>query len=180
MPGASMQSYRSSGGKIANRPMGEDAYGEASTTIRDMCPVTFPYTMGTQGTILDMLQSGGTKITSFKRGKLDGEPMIQINYEQQVDPDGNYGPWKCTLHIAPEEGYSLRTFSRTAGQGDRLVTVSGSLNYSLNSRSVPLLSSFERTQLRGGSGQVTERQSITISDFDTERPSPFIFSADGF
>ncbi len=180
MPGASMQAYRRNNGEVSNQPFDEDGYRQANSSIRELCPISFPYTMGTQGTILTMLQSGDVKIASFKRGKRDGEPMIQIKYTQQVDPDGRYGPWDGTLLISPAEGYALRSFTRTAGQGDRQVTYSGSLSYTLNVEGVPLLQQFERREQRGAGGVVVERQNMAISEFNTQPPRSYLFSADGF
>ncbi|MEX2114106.1 MAG: hypothetical protein WD845_13025 [Pirellulales bacterium] len=180
MPGASMQAYRRDNGEVANQPFDEDGYSQANTSIKELCPISFPYTMGTQGTILTMLQSGDVRITSFKKGKRDGEPMIQIKYIQQVDPDGQYGPWNGTLLISPTEGYALRSFTRTAGEFDRQVTYSGSLSYTLNVDGVPLLQQFERSEQRGSGGVVVERQNMAISEFDTQPPRNYLFSADGF
>ncbi len=179
-PGASMQSYRDDNGEIANRPFLEDGYNQATTSIRELVPISFPYTMGTRGTILSMLQSGDVKITSFKKGTVDGERMVQIKYIQQVDPDGRHGPWNAELLIAPDEGYALRQFSRTAGRGDGQVTTSGSLSYSLNADNVPLLRQFEQTERRGAAGTVVEQRTFNISEFSTEPPKSYLFSADGF
>ncbi len=179
-PGASMQAYRDDSGQIANRPFIDDGYNQATSSIRELVPISFPYTMGTQGTILSMLQSGDTKLTSFKRGSVDGERMIQIKYIQQIDPDGRRGPWNAELLIAPEEGYALRKFSRTAGRGDGQITTSGTLSYSLTADKVPLLRQFEQTEARGRAGTVVERRTFNISEFSTEPPSSNLFSADGF
>jgi hypothetical protein len=179
-PGASMQSYRNDSGEIANRPFVEDGYNQATSSIRDLMPIAFPYTMGGRGTILTMLQSGDVKITSFKRGSVDGERMIQIKYIQQVDPDGRRGPWNAELMIAPEEGYALRQFSRTAGRGEETVTTSGTLSYSLNADGVPLLRQFEQTEARGAAATIVEQRTFGISEFSTEPPKSYLFSADGF
>lgn len=177
-PGASLQAYRNGSGEITNQPYIEDGYNQATTSIRDLMPLSFPYTMGGQRSILAQLQSGDVKITSFKRGTVNGERMIQIKYVQHVDPDGRQGPWNCKLLIAPHEGYALRQFSRTAGQGSGQVTTSGTLSYTLNADEVPLLQQFDRTERRGG--VEVERQTYSISKFDTERPKSYLFSADGF
>jgi hypothetical protein len=175
-PTASMQGYQRPDRQLANANMKEISYDEARARVRDVCPLSFPYSMGTQGTILDMLQSGGTKVTSFKTGKLDGEPMIQITYEQQVDPNGRYGPWKCTLHISPDEGYALRSFSRTS-TGGQPTTVRGTLSYDVDINGIPLMRSLAQRTQQGGS--VTERLSVSISNFDTARPDLNGFRADG-
>jgi len=179
-PGASMQAYRDDSGQVANRPFIEDGYNQAVSTIRELVPISFPYTMGTRGTILSMLRSGAVKLTSFKRGSVDGERMIQIRYIQQIDPDGRRGPWNAELLIAPDEGYALRKFSRTAGRGDGQITTSGELSYSLNVDKVPLLRQFEQTEARGAAGTVAERRTFNITEFSTEPPSSNYFSADGF
>jgi hypothetical protein len=180
MPGASMQAFRGAGGEVANQPYVEDGYSVANASIKQLCDISFPYTMGGQGTILSMLQSGDVKIGSFKKGKRDGEPMIQIKYLQQVDPQGRRGPWNCTLLIAPLQGYALRSYTRTAGTGSQQVTHSGSLSYTLNVDNVPLLQQLERVEQRGPGGVVVERQDMSITTFDTEPPKSYLFSADGF
>jgi hypothetical protein len=155
------------------------SYDEAKASIRNICPLSFPYSMGTQGTILAMLRSGGVRITAFKTGTQDGERMIQIKYIQQVAPDGSYGPWKCSLLIAPDEGYALRDYSWTTGRGSRQFTILGSLRYTLDLNGTPLLQQYVRKEVQGAGGAVNQEQTIGISSFDTETPNRYYFRADG-
>jgi hypothetical protein len=178
MPGASMQAYRNSNGEVANQPFAEDGYSVANAGIKGLCNISFPYTMGGQANILQMLHSGNVKIASFKKGKRDGEPMIQIKYSQLVDPEGRQGPWNCSLLLAPLQGYALRSYTRTAGTAGRQVTFSGSLSYTLTPNNVPLLQQLDRIERHGST--VVERQSISVSRFSLEPPDGYIFSADGF
>lgn len=178
MPGASMLAYRDGKGALANRPMDEDSYGQAKNSIGELCPISFPYTMGTQGTILTMLQRSDVRIKSFKRGKVDGQPMIKIDYEALLGPDGRQGPWTCSLRLSPNEGYALRQYTCTAGAGGQQITLSGSLSYTMSVHDEPLLAEMVRSERRGG--QLVERHTINISDFKTQAPSSWQFSADAF
>ena len=176
-PEVSLQGVRGAGGLLPNSSQ-IDSYAELDRSIHEIVPLSYPYTMGAkQGTILDMLQTGGTTIKSFKTGTLDGDRVIQIKYKQQVDPEGRQGPWECMLYVAPEEGYSLRSFSRTAGKGTRQLTVSGSLSYTINPDGIPLLERLERREERGGS--IVQKQAVSVSEFDTNRPTNYWFTADG-
>lgn len=176
-PQVSLEGTRNKNGLLPNDST-IPSYTDADRSIRAMCPYTFPYTMGArQGTILNMLQSGGTTITSFKTGTLDGQRMVRIKYKQQVDPQGRRGPWTCTAYISPEEGYALRRFSRSTGQGSRQLTLSGSLSYTINPDGIPLLERLERSEKQGDN--VVERQTMSVSKFDTTRPTDYWFTADG-
>ncbi|MGD9722742.1 MAG: hypothetical protein AB7O59_15520 [Pirellulales bacterium] len=177
-PDASLQGYQEPNTQRMSNKMKEYTYDDSRVAIDRLIPLAFPYSLGTQGTILDMLRSGGVTITSFKTGSRDGERMIQIKYDQQVSPDGQYGPWKCSLLLAPDQGYTLRDYEWTAGFGSQRVSVRGSLSYSVDSKGVPLLESFSRTDLRGSSP--ISKQSLSISKFDTEQPTLIEFRADGF
>ncbi len=174
-PQVSFQGMRLPDGLLPNNSQ-IGGYSDIAATIHAICPLSFPYTMGTQGTILDMLQSGGVKITSFKTGTIDGERMIQIRYLQQVDSQGRYGPWDCTIFISPAEGYALHSYRWTTGQGDRQLTLSGSLSYRVTPNGIPFLESLERREERGD--DVIERQAMSVSDFDTTRPTNYYFTAD--
>jgi hypothetical protein len=178
MPGASMLAYRNGKGELANRPMDEDGYRQAKNSIGELCPISFPYTMGTPGTILSMLQRSDVKITSFKRGKVDSQPMIKIEYEALVGPDGRQGPWTCSLRLSPNEGYALRQYTCTAGHGSQQVTLSGSLSYTMSVHDEPLLAELVRSEHRGS--QLVERHTISISEYKTQAPLNFQFSADAF
>jgi hypothetical protein len=179
-PDASLQTFQSPGSPMFDfNSIKEDGYGEAKTRIRDLCPLNYAYSFDNQTTILDMLQSGNVRITSFKTGKRNGERMIQIQYQQQVDPDGRQGPWTCCLLISPDEGYALRDYSRTTGHGDETVTIRGSLNYGVDHHGIPLVERMEGRREQGRRGTLIERDSISISRFDTATPDMIYFGADG-
>ncbi len=154
-------------------------YNEAKAAIEVICPLSFPYSMGTEGTIVDMLRAGGTQLTAFKTGTQDGMPMIKIEYTQQVAPDGQYGPWDCSLLISPDEGYALREYTRTRTQGGSRLTIQGRLRYSVNLDGIPLLEHYTRKDVQGGRNSVTQQQTISISKFETTTPNKYFFRADG-
>ena len=178
-PDASLSGTHGPKARISNN-MQEDSYSTARAMVRDLCPFYLAYSFDNQNTILSMLQSSNVKITSFKRGQRDGEPMIQIKYDQQTGPDGRFGPWSCTLLISPAEGYALRVFERTKGTGASTITVSGSLSYSLDPHGVPLVDKIERREEQGPARTLVDRSVLNVSKFNTTPPRDFRFTADAF
>jgi hypothetical protein len=178
-PDASLSGTHSPRQRISNN-MQEDTYSAAQTMVRDLCPIHLAYSLDNQTTILQMLQSGGVKITSFKRGKRDGEPMVQIKFDAQNGPNGRYGPWKGTLLISPAEGYALRHYEYTTGSGSHAITVSGALTYGLNNKGIPLVQKIDRRQEQGTAHALVERSVLDVSSFDTDPPRDFRFRADAF
>jgi hypothetical protein len=175
-PEASLQTKQSPGNEMFDfDSIKEDGYGEARMQIGGLVPLYLAYSFDNQGTILDSLARGAT-ITLFKTTHKGGERLVNIHYEQPVDPQGRQGPWKCTLLIAPDEGFALREYSRTTGSGARQVTFRGRLKYSLSRGGVPLVESIDRRQWQGGA--LVERTLINVSQFDTEPPRKGYFRAD--
>jgi hypothetical protein len=176
-PDASLHTYQTPGDPMFDfDSIKEDQYGPAKTRIGHLVPLHLAYSFNNQGTILDALSRSDVKITGFKTTHKDGQRLVTINYEQQVDPEGRQGPWKCSLVIAPDEGFSLRAYSRTTGTGSRQITFRGSLKYSVDRNGIPLVESIDRRQFQGAT-QV-ERNVVSISKFDTEPPRKSYFRAD--
>jgi hypothetical protein len=179
-PDASLQTYQTPGNQMFDfSSIKEDSYGEAKTRIRDLCPINYAYSFDNQTSILDMLQSGNVRITSFKTGKLNDQRMFQINYLQEVDPDGQQGPWTCSILISPEEGYAMRQYSRTTGRGDAAVTIRGSLSYGLDHNGIPLVERIERRREQGARAALIQRDNLNITSFNTQTPDMIYFGADG-
>ena len=95
-----------------------------------------------------------------------------------VSPDGRQGPWTCSLRLSPNEGFALRQFTCTSGHGGQAVTLSGSLTYTMSIHDEPLLAELVRSERRGG--QLVERHTMSISEYKTQAPQSFQFSADAF
>jgi hypothetical protein len=176
-PDASLHTYQSPGDPMFDfDSIKEDQYGPAKARIGSLVPLHLAYSFNNQGTIIDSLSRSDVKITGFKTTHKDGERLVTIHYEQMTDHEGRPGPWNCSLLIAPDEGFALRSYSRTTGSGSRQVTFRGSLKYSVDRHGVPLVESIDRRQFQGNA-QV-ERNVVSVSKFDTEPPRKSYFRAD--
>ena len=176
-PDASLQTFQHPGSEMFDT-IKQDDYSEARSRIGDVCPINYAFAFNNRESILEMLLSSNVKVTSFKKGKKSGETMFQIKYEQQTDPNGRQGPWKCELLISPDEGYALREYSRTTGQGNDQSTFRGKLTYGLDHNGLPLMQSIQCRQEQGPGAKLVERDEINISWFNTETPPDKFFQAD--
>ncbi len=80
--------------------------------------------------------------------------------------------------ISPDEGYALREYARTTGQGEQQLTFRGTLTYNVDRNGIPLVEQIDCRQEQGSRGALIQRDVVDVSKFDTEPPRESYFRAD--
>ena len=156
----------------------QTGYADTVSQIDNRCLLNFPYALDSNGTILDMLLNPGVKVTGVKKTKGDGQPLVQINYEETSRHEGHTGLWKSQLVLSPSEGWALQGFTRTLDRGSNQVIQRAKLTYSGAENGIPLVESIQFESLEGGKS--IRRESIEITKFKLGDPDDYYFTSFAF
>jgi len=178
-PGASMRASRGPRAP-AFETAKELSDGDARSSIETTCRLYQPYALDERENILEHLKRDSVKIVSYRQVTLEGRSVVKISYTETRSEAGQKGVWKAWLVLSPSDGWALREYSRTIGEGARQVTFQGSLDYEgVTDDGVPLVSRIDFWQQRGSSQEYVERDVINITRFVQGAPSPYYFRAMG-
>ncbi len=153
----------------------ETSYGNTVSKIDAGCLLNYPYSLGSEGTILDMLLSPSVKITRVKQIEDGGRKLVRIDYQQQATYAGRSGIWTASLVLSPSESWALCGFTRTLGQGSGQVLQQAKLVYSGFEEDVPLVRSIETETVAGG--RTTKREAISVTEIKLGTPDDYYFTA---
>lgn len=175
-PIGSLSTYMAPGSQFFDDAR-QTSYADTVSQIDNGCLLKYPYSLDEGGTILDMLLKPGVKVTAVKTIKSDGQELVKIDYEETAQHAGHMGLWNSSLVLAPAEGWALRGFTRTSGQGSDQVTQRAKLTYSGIENGIPLLDSIESETLWGRSKQ---REAIGVSKIKLGDPDDHYFTSFAF
>jgi len=156
----------------------ETKYKDTVARIDSGCLMNYPYSLNSQGTVLDMLLSPAVKVTGMRNFKSGGLPMVEIKYEEHATHNGHSGRWVSSLVLSPSEGWALRGFTRTTGSGSHEIIQRASVTYSGEEDGIPLVQSITAETLRGG--RATRQESIEVEDIDLGAPNNEHFMSEAF
>lgn len=139
--------------------------------------MNLPYAFDSSGTILDMLLRSSVTVGSVKWIRAQGEPLVQITYQEQARYAGQSGIWNSTLTLSPQDGWALRSFTRTLS-GSRPFTQRGQLEYASGPDGVPLVQSI--TVETSESSRIIRRESVAVGDVKFGDPGPGWFDSFAF
>lgn len=154
--------------------------GDARSSIETTSRLFQPYALDERENILEHLKRDSVRIVSYREVALEGRDVVKISYNDTLFEAGRKAEWKAWLILSPSEGWALRQYSRTTGEGDRQVTFQGSLEYGgVSEDGVPLLQRIDCWKQQGRSQTYFERDVISISRFVLGTPSQYYFRAMG-
>lgn len=150
-------------------------YDKTVVAIDRGCLLNYPYALDSQTTILDMLRSSAVKVTGVKWVRIKGQPLVQVDYLQSAAHAGRSGKWNSTLHLSPSDGWALRSFSRSLGQGHSALAQTGQLEYTSSPKGVPQVQSIRVETTEGG--RPIRRQMVQVNTIEFGPPEPNSFTA---
>ena len=153
-------------------------YGESVAQIDKASLLNYPYSLDSKGTILDMLLKPDVKVTSAKTFESEGQQLVKIYYQEMASHAGRTGLWKSSLVLSPDEGWALRGFTRTLGQGSDAITQHANLTYSGSTDGVPHVQSIESQTVEGGTP--IKREAIQVSKCNFGDPDSYYFDSFSF
>ncbi len=175
----SLTTVRNPGSEVFNDAT-QLSYGDTKSRIDDTCLLTFPYACVGQGTVLDYLRQSNVKILSVKRIKRDQESFVKINFHETTGRQDRATQWSSWVLLSPDEGWAVREFSRTSGQGDSAVTHRGSVEYDGQQNGIPLASRITSIKEKGPSHTCLERETVLLDNYTPGAPGPEYFTGFDF
>jgi hypothetical protein len=176
-PYGSLSSYTAPNSQYFDNAQ-QTSYAETVAQIDNGSLLNYPYSLSSSGTILDMLLKPGVKVTSAKSFKSEGQELVQIDYQETASHAGRTGLWKSSVVLSPSEGWALRGFTRTLGQGTSAVTQRAKLSYSGAADGIPLVQTIEAETLSGKSS--VQREAIAVSKIKFGDPDDYFFDSFSF
>ena len=101
----------------------EISYSDAKRRIEDGCPILSPFKAIGQGTVLDLLKLPSVRVAAVERVKRKGATYVRIRYE---DGDSQNKSW---FLLSPSEGWAVRQYWHSTGQGGLQKIQRGNLSY---------------------------------------------------
>jgi hypothetical protein len=158
----------------------ELSYSDTKGHIEQTCQLQTIYTFGNHATLIDFLRSGDVKAVKVKRFSSQGDTYYKISYTEIAGREDQSATWKSWFVVSPSEGWALRGYCRTVGDGAGQMTFRGSLTYSGQQDGVPFVSGIESVQERGSEGVTVERDSIAVLNVVPGDPAIRYFTAFDF
>jgi hypothetical protein len=155
-------------------------YGDTKSRIDDTCLLTFPYACVGQGTVLEYLRQSTVKVLSVKKIKRDDESLVKVNFHETTGRQDRSTQWSSWVLLSPAEGWAVREFSRTSGQGDAAVTYRGSVEYEGQQNGIPLASRIVSIKEKGPSHACVERETVLLDRYTPGAPGPEYFTGFDF
>jgi hypothetical protein len=153
-------------------------YGDTVAQIDNASLLNYPYSLDSTGTILEMLLKPGVKVTSAKVFPSEGQQLVRINYQETASHSGRTGLWNASLVLSPDEGWALRGFTRTLGQGSGATTQRAKLTYSGSTDGIPNVQSIESETVVDRTP--TQREAIQVSKIKFGDPDSYYFDSFAF
>lgn len=176
-PWGSLSTYTAPGSDVFDNAQ-QIPYGEVVAQIDNGSLLNYPYSLDSTGTILDMLLNPGVKITSAKTFPSEGQQLVRINYQETASHAGRTGLWNSSLVLSPDEGWALRGFTRTLGQGSSATTQRAKLTYSGSTDGIPEVQSIESETVSGRTS--SQREAIQVSKIKFGDPDSYYFDSFSF
>jgi hypothetical protein len=151
-------------------------YGDTKTRIDSTCLLTYPYTFGSYATIYEYLRQPTVTVLSVKKIKRDDESFVKISFNDITGRQDRTTKWSSWFLLSPAEGWAVREFSRSTGQGDAAVTYRGSLTYNGQDKGVPLASRILSIKEQGPQHVCVERETVWLEKFTAGAPGPEFFT----
>jgi hypothetical protein len=122
-----------------------------------------------------MLLSPAVKVSGVKWIRVQGEPLVQIDYFQTARHANQSGTWISTLTLSPADSWALRSFTRTLGGGSRRISQRGDLQYSNGPDGIPQVQAIY-FQTNEGS-RIVRRETVTVGEIDFGAPDDDYFGS---
>jgi hypothetical protein len=151
-------------------------YGDTKSRIDSTCLLTYPYTLGSQISVYEYLRQPSVTILSVKKIKRDDESFVKINFNEVTGRKDRSVPWTSSVLLSPSEGWAVREFSRSTGQGNAIVTYRGSISYDGQQNGVPLASHILSIKEQGQEHTCVERETVWLEKFTAGAPGPEFFT----
>jgi hypothetical protein len=155
-------------------------YGDTKTHIEQTCQLSTIYSFANHATLIDFLRSGDVKAVKVKRFANQGDTYYKISYTEIAGREDRPATWQSWFVLSPSEGWAMRGFSRTLGDGAGQTTFRGSLSYTDQQDGIPFISGIESVQERGTDRVIVERDSIAVSNVAPGDPAIRYFTAFDF
>lgn len=151
-------------------------YGDTKTRIDSTCLLTYPYTFGSHATIYEYLRQPTVTVLSVKKIKRDDESFVKVTFNDITGRQDRATQWSSWFLFSPAEGWAVREFSRSTGQGDSAVTYRGSLTYDGQQNGVPLVSRILSIKEQGPKHTCVERETVWLEKYTAGAPGPEFFT----
>jgi hypothetical protein len=139
--------------------------------------MNLPYALDSSGTVLDMLLRANVKVGSVKWIRSQGEPLVEVTYQEDARHTGQSGLWNSTLVLSPQDGWALRSFTRTLA-GSRPFTQRGQLEYASGPDGLPLVQSIIVETAEGT--RILRREAVSVEEVKFGDPGPGWFDSFAF
>jgi hypothetical protein len=155
-------------------------YGDTKLHIRDTCLLESAYTFGDHETLLSFLQQSSVIAVKVTRLKRNGEILYRIRYTEVAGREDRPETWQSWFLLAPAQGWAIREYSRSTGQGNAQVTFRGSLEYDSQADGMPSVARIEFSKESGSPPVCQERDVVVVSKITSGDPSIQFFTAFDF
>lgn len=156
------------------------SYEQTKAKIKAAFPIDQPYSLGANSTILELLRRPQVKVESLKKVKQKGEGLVKVSFDEPVQgKNGKPKESKSWVLLAPSQGWAVRGYSKTTGQGADEMTLRGTLSYTMRD-GVPVIEKVENWQEKGAGRTCLLHEVISISRFKGDDPPVVTYTADGF
>lgn len=155
-------------------------YGDTKSRIDDTCMLNYPYTFANHATLYDFLKQPGVAAVEVKKIKRKSETLVKVSYRETAGREDSAVNWNSWFVLSPSEGWAVREYSRTTGDGDNAVTYRGSLSYDGQQDGVPLVKRIESLEEHGANRTCVAREVVLVSKFTAGDPDNQYFTAFDF
>jgi hypothetical protein len=111
-----------------------------------------------------------------KKIKRDDESFVKVTFNDITGRQDRATQWSSWFLFSPAEGWAVREFSRSTGQGDTAVTYRGSLTYDGEQNGVPLVSRILSIKEQGPKHTCVERETVWLEKYTAGAPGPEFFT----
>lgn len=176
-PDGSLTTYMAPGSEFFDDAK-QTGYAGTVAQIDKGSLLNYPYSLDGTTTILDMLLNPSVKVTSVKKTKSSGEPLVQIGFQETAQHAGRTGLWKSMMVLSPSDGWGLRSLTRTLGQGSDQVSQTIKVSYSGQQDGIPLVQTIAQETLNGTTP--VRRESIEVTETKFGDPDNYYFTSFAF
>lgn len=153
-------------------------YNDTKSHIESTCLLNYVYTFADHKTILDYLQQPNVQDVKITKIHREGETLVKITYRETSAADVRKSGPPAWFVLSPTEGWAVREYSRTVGEGTNAITYRGTLTYEGTKDTVPLVKGIESVQEQGGA-RVT-RDVVQVSKIVSGNPKDEYFTSFDF
>jgi hypothetical protein len=156
----------------------ELSYSDVKSRIENTCPLMSPYKAVGQGTLVDLLRQPDVQVAGVQKVLQRGESLIKLSYNE--GGGRGHASHRSWFLLSPAEGWAVREYFRTSGDGESQVVQRGTLAYDGMQDGAPLVKRIETWREEGPKRKCTLHELIEVSSFSTEDPSNDYFTAFDF